>query len=116
MKIEFERHDRTTVVRVLEKRIDVANSSELKSSLNEMIEQGNFVLGVDLARVDFIDSSGLGTLVSALKKIGSKGTLSLWGLTPQVKTLFQLTQLYEVFEIFEKESDAIEALNKNAIQ
>jgi len=116
MNIEFERHDNSTVVRVLEDRVDAANASELKTYLNEMIEQGNAILGIDLNMVSFIDSSGLGTLVSALKKVGQNGTISLWGLTQQVKTLFQITQLYEVFEIFEQESDAIEALNKYVAQ
>ncbi len=63
---------------------------------------------VDLQAVRFVDSSGLGALVSGFKNASSRsGCLKLAGLQLQVKSMFELTRLHRVFEIF---IDADEAL------
>ncbi|RJO65001.1 MAG: anti-sigma factor antagonist [Myxococcales bacterium] len=110
MQIQRDNGGPMAIIRIGEPRVDAAKSGLLKSTLFKTIEEGSTFLGLDMSGVRFIDSSGLGVLVSALKRIGQNGRIALWGLTYEVKALFELTQLYEVFEIFESETDAVAKL------
>lgn len=92
-----------------EERIDAHNSVELKEFFMNMIEQGETNILVQLEKVRFIDSSGLGALLSGLKNAESRsGKLSLVHLQPQVLSMFELTRLNRVFEIY---PDLEQALN-----
>ncbi|MBN2670806.1 MAG: STAS domain-containing protein [Deltaproteobacteria bacterium] len=102
-----EQHNDCTIIRFQEKRIDVLVAQELKTELLKLFDTGEKRLGLDLSNVTFVDSSGLGALVAVLKKARPEGALCLWGLTPEVKSLFELTQLYKVFDIYELEQDAL---------
>jgi anti-sigma B factor antagonist len=114
MKIRSEVIDNVSVIRVEEGRIDIASSAMLKSYLLQLIENGNSLICIDMSKVKFIDSTGLGVLVTVLKRMGQNGSIALWGLSREVKTLFELTQLYKIFELFENENDAIQKLNHHA--
>ncbi|MBN2530534.1 MAG: STAS domain-containing protein [Deltaproteobacteria bacterium] len=96
-----------TVIRFEEQRLDVLVAQEMKSELLKILDNGSSQIGLDLSKVAFVDSSGLGALVAVLKNIGPEGSLRLWGLTPEVKSVFELTQLYKVFDIYELEQDAL---------
>jgi anti-sigma B factor antagonist len=74
----------------------------------KLFEEGKNNLVVDLQGVRFVDSSGLGALVSGFKNASSRnGNLKLAGLQLQVKSMFELTRLHRVFEIY---TDSTEAL------
>ena len=93
---------------VQEERLDAHNSGELKTQMLKLFEEGKNNLVVDLRAVRFVDSSGLGALVSGFKNASSRnGSLKLAGLQLQVKSMFELTRLHRVFEIF---ADVDEAL------
>lgn len=110
MKIRSEANGEGTLVRVEEQRLDAANAGEFKAFLAGVVEGGATAIGVDLTMVAFIDSSGLGALVSGKKRLGERGQIALWGLSSQVRSLFELTQLFKVFEIYESEEDAVRNL------
>lgn len=96
------------VLAVNEERLDAHNSSDLKAQMLKLFEEGKNSLVVDLQAVRFVDSSGLGALVSGFKNASSRnGSLKLTGLQLQVKSMFELTRLHRVFEIY---NDADEAL------
>ena len=108
MNISTEEINKTIVIRIDEERLDAHNSGELKVVLQQLFEGGNLSLLVDLKNVRFIDSSGLGALVSGFKNATVKqGVLKLSSLQPQVKSMFELTRLHRVFEIFPTEADAL---------
>jgi len=97
------------VIYVKEERLDAHNSGELKAEMQRLFEEGNKNVLVDLKDVRFIDSSGLGVLVSGFKNaISHQGNLKLSTLQPQVKSMFELTRLHRVFEIFPSTSEALE--------
>lgn len=80
--------------------MDAHNSEDLKTRMLALIEEGGVDLVVDLRDVRFIDSSGLGVLLSAYKKAKlNNGKLTLTGLQSQVQSTFEMTRLNRVFEI-----------------
>ncbi len=86
----------------------VSRSEEAKAFLTATVEDGHSQLVVDLAKMTFIDSSGLGVLIGA-KKVANNagGDVRLCGLSPQVQTIFQLTRLDRVFKTFATSDQAV---------
>lgn len=108
MIITSKDFDKALVMSIEEERLDAHNSNELKSQLMNQFEEGKSNIIVDLQHVRFIDSSGLGALVSGFKNAGSRsGSLKLCGLQKQVQSMFELTRLHRVFEIFPGEEEAL---------
>ncbi|MDO9103985.1 MAG: STAS domain-containing protein [Methylovulum sp.] len=101
MNLKLEKINGHQVLFIEEERIDAHNSGELKDAILHIIEQGDNAIIVQLGRVRFIDSSGLGALLSGYKNAAAKsGKLSLANLQPQVLSMFELTRLNRVFEIY----------------
>jgi len=102
MQIEITKHQDWTVLHIHEPRLDAHNSSELKDAILKQLETGQHRLLIDLKEVRFIDSSGLGALLSGYKNANlHQGSLVLVGPQPRVKSMFELTRLNRVFEIYQ---------------
>ena len=83
-------------------------SSALRDVLRELTARGNKKILLNLGDVTYIDSSGIGELVSGFTTVTNQGgDLKLLGLTKRVKDLLQITKLYTVFDIHEDEAHAI---------
>ena len=109
MNLKSERKNGIITIYVKEERLDAHNSVELKGEMQNLFETGAKNILVDLKDVRFIDSSGLGALVSGFKNaISHQGNLKLSSLQPQVKSMFELTRLHRVFEIFPSSSEALD--------
>ncbi len=88
--------------------LDASNAEEAKEFFRQLITSGRTRMVVDLSGLGFIDSSGLGALVTALKTARSSGgEVRLCCLTPQVRSIFQLTRLDKVFTIRDRLEDAL---------
>lgn len=112
MNLNLEKINGFSVLTIQEERIDAHNSGELKEYLLQMIEGGESHIAVQLGHVRFIDSSGLGALLSANKHIIAKsGKLALANIQKQVLSMFELTRLNRVFEIY---ADLNEAFNNES--
>jgi anti-sigma B factor antagonist len=110
MNIDIEKTNNVIVLKIKEERLDAHNSAELKAEMQRLFEEGNKKLLIELKEVRFIDSSGLGALVSGFKNATTyQGDLKLSSLQPQVKSMFELTRLHRVFEIFASTADALES-------
>lgn len=108
MNITTEKHADKTLLQIQEERIDAHNSSNLKDYILRLLDSGEIRLVVDLGQVRFIDSSGLGALLSGFKNAGLRqGSLTLVGLQPRVQSMFELTRLHRVFEIYPSVKDAL---------
>ena len=109
MNLQSENRNGTIIIEVKEERLDAHNSGDLKVEMQRLFDEGNKNLLIDLKEVRFIDSSGLGALVSGFKNaISHQGSLKLATLQPQVKSMFELTRLHRVFEIFSTTAEALE--------
>ncbi|MDA8414772.1 MAG: STAS domain-containing protein [Desulfobacteraceae bacterium] len=110
MNLKTELNGTVMVVIVREERLDAHNSEELKAEINRLFDSGTKDLLVDLKEVRFIDSSGLGVLVSGFKNAAThQGSIKLCSLQTQVKSMFELTRLHRVFDIYQTMDEALES-------
>jgi anti-sigma B factor antagonist len=83
-------------------------SSALRETLRDLVAKNQTKILLNLADVTYIDSSGIGELVSGYTTVtNTGGSLKLLNLNKRVKDLLQITKLYTVFEVFEEEAAAI---------
>lgn len=107
MTYTVTREDGVTVVDV-EGELVVGNRRELKEEVLSCLEQGDAKFLLDFEGTSYIDSSGLGVLVSLSKKIREEGgELRLSGLDEDLETLFELTKLDTLFQIAESRNEAL---------
>ncbi len=89
-------------------RLDLSNGSTLMEQVKKLFEDGKTNVHLNLTEVEFINSSGLGALVSILKETKThKGRLTLSNLASYVQQIFEITQLSTIFEIFASQDDAL---------
>jgi anti-sigma B factor antagonist len=97
-----------TLVEV-EGQLIVGNRQELKQQVLDRLERGDRKFVIDFANTGYIDSSGLGVLVSLSKKIREQGgELRLSSLNEDLRTLFELTKLDTLFRIADTKEKALE--------
>lgn len=94
------------IVTVNSTRIDAAAAIQFKDLMREMTAESNKPVVLDLSQVEFVDSSGLGAIVAAMKFLGKERPLHLSGLTPIVAKVFALTRMDRVFKIFTSVDEA----------
>ncbi len=88
----------------------VGNRQELKQKVLDELERGERKFLIDFSNTGYIDSSGLGVLVSLSKKIREQGgELRLANLNEDLKTLFELTKLDTLFQIADSRDRALES-------
>ena len=111
MDISHEVLETGIIVISLSGRLDAAASPTVKEALQELIDEDQPKLIMDLQQVPFIDSSGLSSLVSALRTVREKGgDIVLSGVQSQARTIFHLTMLDRVFSIQPTLDDAKQIL------
>ena len=99
MNLVAESRDGRLIVRADEQRIDAAVAIQFKDRMRELLLDGAHCVVLDLSRVTFLDSSGLGAVVAVRKLLGPDRSLELSGLTPAVEKVFRLTRMDTVFTI-----------------
>lgn len=83
-------------------------SSTFRDAIRNLVAGGQKNVLLNLSDVSYIDSSGIGELVSGFTTVTNQGgNLKLVGLTKRVQDLLQITKLYTVFEVFDDEAQAI---------
>ncbi len=92
--------DTAQIVTVNAERIDAAMAIQFKEDMRAETEGGHDRVILDLSSVEFIDSSGLGAIVAAMKQLGGGRQLDLAGLSPMVEKVFRLTRMDTVFKLY----------------
>ncbi|PYT78330.1 MAG: anti-sigma factor antagonist [Acidobacteria bacterium] len=108
MQISARRLDKTTIFDVTGD-VDLATSPELRKALLHELRDARIPRVIlNLKAVRYMDSSGVASLVEGLKVSRDSGAkLILYGLTPSVREVLQLSKLLKIFEIYENEEQAI---------
>jgi anti-sigma B factor antagonist len=108
MSFEVSKSGDVTLIEV-EGQLIVGNRQELKQQVLDQLEDGDQKFVIDFANTGYIDSSGLGVLVSLSKKIREQGgELRLSSLNDDLRTLFELTKLDTLFRITDNKEQALE--------
>jgi len=113
MKVNTRQVDGITVLD-LSGRITLGEGSvTLRDAIRDLINKGQKSILLNLGDVSYLDSSGLGELVTAYTSVkNSGGELKLLNLTKKVQDLLQITKLYTVFDVKDDEASAISSFTK----
>jgi anti-sigma B factor antagonist len=107
LNLNHRTEDGRTIVEV-EGEIDVYTAPKLRELLIDLVSQGNHRIIVDMTRVDFLDSTGLGVLVGGLKRVRSRdGSLRLVCGQERILKIFRITGLTKVFQIYTTIEEAL---------
>lgn len=108
LKLDHYTQDDTEVV-VVEGEIDVYTAPRLRELLIDLVNKGHHHLIVNMEKVEFLDSTGLGVLVGGLKRVRAHdGTLDLVCTQERILKIFRITGLTKVFGIYESVQEAID--------
>jgi anti-sigma B factor antagonist len=89
------------VISLKEKRLDAVIAVNFRDALIEQVDDGENHIVLDMASVNFMDSSGLGAVVSVLKHMGPEGRVHLCRVTPGVMAVLKLTRMDRVLRSFD---------------
>jgi len=107
MEISQREKDSITVLDI-QGEIDLYNAPEIKDIIQKLIEAQKYNVIINLEKVSYIDSSGIGALISSLSNLKKyQGGLKIINVYASVKKVFELTKLTSFFEIYESESEAL---------
>ncbi|MBD3679527.1 MAG: STAS domain-containing protein [Rhodobacteraceae bacterium] len=107
MQIDASPFEEGIVLTVRESRIDAACALQFKDRFRDLAADGAGKVILDLAMVDFLDSSGLGAVIASMKSLGPDRSLELAALTPLVRKVFRLTHLDTVMTIHPDAASAV---------
>jgi anti-sigma B factor antagonist len=99
MQVTIGTADDALVVELQETRLDAAVALTFKDAIRDAIAQPGSPVILDMHKVEFMDSSGLGAIVSAMKLLGPDRKLELAAPSPSVRKVFRLTRMDTVFKI-----------------
>ena len=108
MKFTSREVDGITILDLSGKIVLGEGSVTIRDAVRDVLAKGSNKILLNLADINYIDSSGIGELVSALTAVkNAGGSLKLLQLTKKVKDLLQITKLYTVFDVKDDEASAI---------
>lgn len=108
-KVSSERQGDAVILRP-EGDIDMSRSASLRSALREALQAQPSKLVVDLKLVEYMDSSGLATLVEAARNArGQQTPMVLCALTQKVRAVFEIARLHQFFKIADSSTQALES-------
>ncbi len=107
MELELEKVGDVAVVKMPIKTLDASNSVEFKEAVQPMIDAELKVV-LDLATLEFVDSSGLGAFLSCMRRLHAKGgDLRLCAMSDRVRTVFELVRMHRVVDICNDIDEAV---------
>ena len=97
-------------------KLDLMNAVDVKEKVKSFLDRNRTRIHIDMSGVDFINSSGLGAMVSLLKEIRMRqGRLTISNLAPYIVEIFEITQLSNVFEIYATTEEAMASYRSTPI-
>lgn len=110
--IESKQDGDVLVLKIFEDELNAAVAERFKEETSLYIDQGHKKIAMNMSKVKFMDSSGLGALIFFLKKAKENGRLSVFGVTKMVLNLLKLTRTYKAFDMYGTEEEAVAALSE----
>ncbi|MCG6988918.1 MAG: STAS domain-containing protein [Gemmatimonadetes bacterium] len=111
MQISVDRVNDVTVALIPVEELDASNAAEFKRDVARILA-ADTQLVIDFSRLRFIDSSGLGVMLSCLRQMSARGgDLKLCGMSKQVRATFELVRMHRIFDIFPTCEEAVGAFS-----
>jgi len=112
MEMAMEKTGGVMVVVLPGEQLDASNAKDFKRDIAALLEPRGKVV-FDLAGLRFIDSSGLGAILSCLRRLNADGgDLKLCGMSKPVRALFELVRMHKIFDIYGTKEEAIRAFEE----
>lgn len=109
MQVNIDQKEGVSICRI-DGEVDINTAHLMKKTFDKLVREKKEKIIINMEKVNYIDSSGLATLVELLKNFRKYGArLKLVGLSAKVKSLFEITKLEKLFDISEKEEEAVQA-------
>jgi len=111
MDIVVNRLNGVAVATILVEELDASNAGDFRRDIAPVLDAHNRLV-LDLSRLRFVDSSGLGAFISCLRKLNAAGgDLKLCGMSKPVRAVFELVRMHRVFDIFDTPEEAVRAFD-----
>lgn len=107
MQIEDRQEGSVLIVKPLEQALDAYAAPGFRDRMGELIQQGHRAIVLNLSDVNFLDSTGLGAIVSSLKRLDGQGVMVICGVHEMVMDVFRLTRMDRVFPIVASTEEAL---------
>jgi anti-sigma B factor antagonist len=109
MKLLHSKNNEIAIILIREHVLDASLVSDFKNEITPILKSESQVV-LDLSDVQFVDSSGVGAILSCLRILNAEGgDLKLCSLSKPVRALFELVRMHKIFEIFETRELAVES-------
>jgi anti-sigma B factor antagonist len=113
MNLKTTEKNNVTILRLEDERLDSAIAADLKAHLLVMIDQGHKDFLIDLKKVDYADSSGLGAILFGIRQTRPiNGKIKLVNLKSRVLSLIKIAKLDNVIEAYDDEQEALASFNE----
>jgi len=113
MKLSYQERDGIVILEPKGKILGGPDATTLKDQLQSLIDAGKTKVIIDLAEVDYMNSTGLGILISTLTTLKrAQGELKLANVTDKIQSLLTITKLVTVFDDFESVDEAVAAFSR----
>ena len=107
LTIETNEQGRALIAKVCAESLETDNVAAFRSAMAPILDRSDRIV-LDLSMIGFMDSTGLGSLLSCLRTVkGNGGSMTLAGLTPEVQQLFEMVLMDRVFDIYSGTADAV---------
>lgn len=111
MEIPREKQGNTVVLIVPWEKLDMSTTAEFKESMSQAVA-GETEVVLDMGKVQFVDSSGLGTLLSLLRDVSSRGgDLKLSQVQKRVRAMFELVRMHRILSFYDTTEEATAAFD-----
>ncbi len=87
--------------------LDTGTAPDALAHFDALVDEGTSLIVADFTAVDFVSSAGLRVLLANAKKIGTSGSLRIFGLNPSVQEVFDVSGFSTIFSIFDDETAAL---------
>ncbi|WP_320007919.1 STAS domain-containing protein [Maridesulfovibrio sp.] len=111
MELSIKQIDEITVVKVESPELNHVVSHDFQRQISPIFDERKFNVALDLQDVDFMDSMGIGTLITLRNKLmKEKGYIAMFNISNRVKKIIDIAALHKVFDLYDTEEDAVEGL------
>jgi len=112
MEVTLEKIDNVAVILLPGESLDASNAKDFKRDIMSALEGQSQVI-FDMSGLKFVDSSGLGAILSCLRQLNARGgDLKLCGMLKPVRALFELVRMHRVFDIYNAKEEAVAAFRQ----